>query len=458
MDKSFILKKFKIDKLCIKVDKKQLIKKGEKRAQQIPINKITEYHPVKRNAVKMICAQESHMIPQLLPLRHKRMMQNYFSFLRGTVEVMVYDFLHTGKQTNIPVMICGDAHLNNFGFFASPERDLLFGLNDFDEARVGNWEFDLKRLMVSADLAGEINGYSKHDVHKILKKTAKSYKKGIKHANSLKVLKRYYRSYNIKDLLEFAKGDKQMRKILKKIAKKAPHHNSNQVVKKHTEMVNGELRFKVDPPRAKKLNSQEYKKILDAFNQYRKNVSPAIRVLLSNFKVIDIIRYSVGVGSFGTRCYLVLLKGKDGSNLVLQIKEAVPCKYELLSMTVDEAKAQEAAEGKRVITGQEILQTFFDPFLGYTKTSDRCFYVRQFRDMKDSIDLTKLDKKSFGAYTRLCAFVLAAAHYQSPTAPMIYGYIKKSKKFSKKMTNWAEVYSEQVRQDYKAFKKYLHHA
>lgn len=179
MDKSFILKKFKIDKLCIKVDKKQLIKKGEKRAQQIPIDKITEYHPVKRNAVKMICAQESHMIPQLLPLRHKRMMQNYFSFLRGTVEVMVYDFLHTGKQTNIPVMICGDAHLNNFGFFASPERDLLFGLNDFDEARVGNWEFDLKRLMVSADLAGEINGYSKHDVHKILKKTAKSYKKGL---------------------------------------------------------------------------------------------------------------------------------------------------------------------------------------------------------------------------------------------------------------------------------------
>lgn len=439
MTKSFVLKKFKIDKLRLKADKDELIEDGKKQAKDVPINEIAAYHPVKRDAVKMIKAQEETMIPELLALRHQRMMKNAFTFLRGTAGIMAYDILNCSKQSNIPVMICGDAHLNNFGFFASPERQLLFGLNDFDEARVDNWESDLKRLMVSAELIGEINGYDEEENHKILEKTADSYVKGIKYANSLELLDRHYLAYNIKDLLDLVSDDDQMTKVLEKIAKRAPKNNSDRVVKKFTEEKDGKVQFKENPPRARRMPQKAYDEMLAAFVQYIRNLSPDMQVLLSNFEVTDLIRYSVGVGSFGTRCYLVLLKGKDDSNLVLQIKEALPSKYDLLSLSVEEAKEQGYEEGKRVITGQRILQTFFDPFLGYTKTNDRSYYVRQFRDMKDSIDSTKLDQESFTAYARLCSFILAVAHFQSPTAPMIYGYLDESKKFSKKMADWAQV-------------------
>ncbi|WP_304599055.1 DUF2252 family protein [Lactobacillus intestinalis] len=214
MTKSFVLKKFKVDKLRLNADKNQLIEDGKKCAKETPIDEITQYHSVKRDAVEMIKTQEATLIPELLSLRHQRMMENAFTFLRGTAGIMEYDILHGSKESHIPVMICGDAHLNNFGFFASPERQLLFGLNDFDETRVGSWENDLKRLMVSAKLISEINGYDAEDTRKILEKTAKSYEDGIEYANNLNLLDRHYLSYNIKDLLEIAKDDEQMIKVL----------------------------------------------------------------------------------------------------------------------------------------------------------------------------------------------------------------------------------------------------
>lgn len=242
-EKEVTLKKFKIDRLRLEASKSELIEMGKKQARKVPVDQLGKYKSVDRDVVDMIKTQEDTMIPELLPLRHQRMMANAFSFLRGTAEVMEYDLLH-GVQSNIPVMICGDAHLNNFGFFASPERQLLFGLNDFDETRVGNWESDLKRLMVSTKLLGEINGYKDDHVHDILKKTAESYAAGIEDAEHLKLLDRFYESYNINKFFEFASDDKQMVKILKKIAEKAPQNNSDKAVKKFTtmEMVSWSLR------------------------------------------------------------------------------------------------------------------------------------------------------------------------------------------------------------------------
>lgn len=242
---------------------------------------------------------------------------------------------------------------------------------------------------------------------------------------------------------------------MKKIADKAPKNNSDKVVKKFTTEENGKLVFKENPPRARRISDQTYQELVSAMEEYQKKLSPDVKVLLSSFKLTDIIRYSVGVGSFGTRCYLVLLTGRDGSNLVLQIKEAMPSKYDLSNLSVAEAKQQGYEEGRRVITGQSILQTFYDPFLGYTEAGGRSYYVRQFRDMKDSIDTTKLDEESFEAYATLCAFILARAHCQSPTAAMIYGYLQESKQFDKCMADWAVAYSRQVEQDYEAFMKYL---
>ncbi|GAA3639816.1 DUF2252 domain-containing protein [Lactobacillus hamsteri] len=454
MNKSFALKKFKIDKLRLKASKNDLISAGEKQADEISVSDLGTYKPVKRDIVQMVKAEEDNMIPELLPMRHERMMKNAFTFFRGTAGVMEYD-LHHGMQSDIPVMICGDAHLNNFGFFASPERQLLFGLNDFDETGVGHWESDLKRLLVSVQLIGELNGYDEDESNKILSKTAKAYEDGINYANDLSLTDRFYLSYNIDDLLKYVSDDDQMVKVLKKISDRALKNNSDKVVKKFTTEEDGKIVFIENPPRARRVPKETYDDLLKAFDEYRENVSTDIQVFLSNFKVSDIIRYSVGVGSFGTRCYLALLTGKDDSHLVLQIKEALPSKYDLINLSSDEAIKQGYEEGRRVIAGQSILQTFYDPFLGYTKTASRSYYVRQFRDMKDSIDATKLDKESFAAYSTLCAFILAVAHYQSPTAPMIYGYLNKSKKFSKNMAIWAEDYSKQVHQDFDDFAKYL---
>lgn len=448
------LKKFETKKLRLSASKQDLIKAGEHQAEKYPVAKTGEYKPVKRDVVKMITAEESKMIPELLALRHQRMMVNAFTFLRGTAGIMEYDLMQN-KHSDIPVMICGDAHLNNFGFFASPERQLLFGLNDFDETRVGNWENDLKRLMVSAKLIGEINDYNEDDNKKILKKTAKSYHAGIGYANSLELMQRFYTSYNIEDFLKFVNDDKQMTQILEHVAKIAPHNNSEKVIKKFTCVQDGKIVFKSNPPRARKVNDKTYSELILAYQQYLQNLTPDMQVFLSNFQVTDIIRYSVGVGSFGTRCYLVLLTGKDKSHLVLQIKEAMPSKYDLINLSIAQAKEQGYEAGRRVITGQRILQTFYDPFLGYTKTNTRSYYVRQFRDMKDSIDSTKLDKKSFTAYATLCAFILGMAHYNSPTAPMIYGYLENSKNFAENFANWTIAYSKQVHQDYLAFQKYL---
>lgn len=454
MSKDFSLKKFKIDRLRINATKDELISAGQKQAAKIPISELGSYKPVKRDAVEMIKTQEDTMIPELLPLRHQRMTQNAFSFLRGTAGVMAYDLLHE-NQSQIKVMICGDAHLNNFGFFASPERQLLFGLNDFDETKIGNWESDLKRLMVSVKLIGEINGYKESSLYNILQKTAHSYAVGIKDATEHKLLDRFYESYNINDLFDFVSDDKQFLKILKKIAEKAPKNNSDKVVRKFTTEENGKLIFKENPPRARRIPDETYHQLENAMNDYQQKLAPNMQILLSNFKLTDIIRYSVGVGSFGTRCYLVLLTGKDDSHLVLQIKEALPSKYDLSSLSMAEAKLQGFEEGRRVIAGQSILQTFYDPFLGYTEAGGRSYYVRQFRDMKDSIDSTKLDEESFTAYARMCAFILAKAHFQSPTAPLIYGYIQASDQFSKYMADWAVSYSKQVHEDYNSFQKYL---
>lgn len=455
MAKDFVLKKFTTNRLRLKADKDQLIAAGAKQAEKVTAADLGEFEVGYRDSVKMIKAQEDSMIPELLPLRHQRMMKNAFTFFRGTAGIMEYDLMH-GKLSGIPVMTCGDAHLNNFGFFASPERQLLFGLNDFDEARVGNWEADLKRLLVSIQLTSEINDYQKKEQKKTLEEAVKAYKDGIDYSSSLKLLDRFYLAYNVNDLMEFVgEHDEAMIKVLKKIAKQAPKNNSAKVVKKFTTVKNGQRVFKENPPRARSVTQKQYEDLLKAFDGYRKNLEPNMLVFLSNFQVSDIIRYSVGVGSFGTRCYLVLLTGKDGSHLVLQIKEALPSKYDLNTLSNSQALQQGYEEGRRVITGQKILQTFYDPFLGYTEAEGRSYYVRQFRDMKDSIDPTKLDYDAFVAYCRLCSFILAVAHFQSPTAPMIVGYLNKAKKFTKNMIKWTDAYAEQVHQDYKAFEKYL---
>ncbi|MGN1406872.1 DUF2252 domain-containing protein [Lactobacillus sp.] len=450
------LETFKIDQMFIGSSKEELIALGEKRREKYPISAISTFQPVDRDVVQLIKLTEEKMIPELLDMRHQRMMQNPFSYFRATAGIMERDLRQfPDNQSHIPVIICGDSHLTNFGFFASPERQLLFGLNDFDEARIGNWEFDLKRLLTSIALTGRINGYGQETIDQILQTAVHSYRRGIKYANTFSLLDLFNLSYNVEDLMKEMTDNEQMQRVLMKVANRAPKNNSDAVVKKLTEETPEGLRFKDNPPRARHLSEKQYKSLLEGLNEYQTNASEDVRVLLINYQVTDIIRYSVGVGSWGTRCYLVLLTGKDGSHLILQIKEALPLRYNLSALTVTESQEKGEGEGKRIITAQKVLQTYYDLFLGSMEADGRAFYVRQFRDMKDSIDPLKLDLESFSAYSNICAFILAIAHYQSPTAPMIYGYVHKQKDLDTGLAQWATAYADQMEKDYQAFGKYL---
>lgn len=448
----FDLKKLQLDK-----SKKELEETGRKRQAQVTSQQLATFVPVDRDPVAAIKMTESKMIPELLPLRHQRMLANRFSFFRGTAELMEQD-LKQQYQSNIPTVISGDAHVNNFGFYASPERKLLFGLNDFDESRIGNWESDLKRFLVSAELAGEENGFDRDRLHDLLKLTTKTYRHAIKRANRLPLSEVFYYSFEINDMIDtisaLGDGSDQMNYRLQKIFKKSQHSNSEEIIQKMgTINEEGDLVFRDNPPRAKHLGAILYQQLVAGYNFYRQNAREDIRVLLANFHITDIIRYSVGVGSFGTRCYLILLTGLDGSHLVLQVKEALPLRYNLLNLQVQEAVQRGMKAGRRIVTAQRVLQSSSDPFLASTRFGGRSYYVRQFRDMKESINVAKLDFDSFQLYCQVCALNLAMAHSQSPTSPMIRGYLKHQKALDTGLADWSLAYVEQVTKDYQAFLK-----
>lgn len=447
---------FDLKKIQINKTKAELENAGKQRQKDITSEMLGTFIPVNRNPVRTIQITEANMIRELLALRHQRMLASRFAFFRGTAELMEHDLKHQ-SQSNLPIIICGDAYVNNFGFYASPERKLLFGLNDFDEARIGNWESDLKRLLVSAELAGEENDFDRADLYRLLQVTTKTYRHTIKSANKMSLSQLFYFSFAYEDMGKaiesFGDISTQMQTVLNKVLKKSQRSNSEEIIQKMATVNNqGHLVFRDNPPRARHLSAIRYQQIVKGYQQYCENVRQDVRVLLANFHISDIIRYSVGVGSFGTRCYLIMLTGNDGSHLVLQVKEAMPLRYNMLSLPVQQVIKNGGIAGQRIVTAQRVLQSSSDRFLGSTNFGGQSYYIRQFRDMKESINVNKLDFESFQFYCQTCAYLLAMAHFQSPTAPMIRGYLKHQKKLDTLLADWALKYVEQVTVDFEQFK------
>lgn len=451
---------FNLKNIQVTRSKEQLIEQGIKHQQEVPSSDLIAFHKVDRDPVAAIQRTESNMIKELLPMRHQRMMASPFAFFRGTAELMEDDLKAQG-QSNIPMIICGDAHVQNYGFYASPERNLLFGLNDFDEARIGNWESDVKRLLVSAQLAGEENGFDQDDLYRILKHIVKTYRHSMKRASKASLMEQFYYSFKYQDMVDMIQGfsddtPSSIQKVMQKILKKSQRSNSEQIVQKMAlKDEHQEYHFIDNPPRAKHVSLRRYQELLVGFHRYRQNARPDVQVFLANYHISDIIRYSVGVGSFGTRCYLFLLTGNDGTHLVLQMKEAVPLRYNLLRLQVNEAIANGQRAGRRIVTSQRTLQSSSDPFLAATSFAGRSYYVRQFRDMKESVNVSKLDLESFNLYCETCAVLLAVAHSQSPTSPIVRGYLKHQKVLDKGLADWAVEYANQVHQDYQKVADHL---
>ncbi|KRK47877.1 hypothetical protein FC96_GL002082 [Secundilactobacillus kimchicus JCM 15530] len=442
---------FDIEQVTMNTPMDVLIKRGRDNAIQTDPAKLAQMIPVARDPWKRIQKVENKLIKGLIPMRHEKMGADIFSFYRGTAELMAGD-LKQQVNTNIPVVACGDAHLGNFGFYASPERQLIFDLNDFDEAHIGHWENDLRRLLVSVKLAGSLNDFAGEQLDHLVKKAVKSYCKGIDYAMSLSTLDRFNFSSEIGNLAENLMGFHDSDDMIEAITKQATKRTSSQVIKKYTTTdTTGELHFVEDAPQTVHIDEKTYAQLVAGYEEYRRTVADDVALLLTQYHLTDIARHSVGVGSFGTRCYLLLLTANDGSHLVLQIKEALPVRDAFIPEAADLELHRELSEGQRIIAAQKILQTASDAFIGYFNAGKRSYYVRQFRDMKASVKLNELSWKWYKKYVKTTSFLLAVAHSQSPTAPMIKGYLDNCDGLPEALANWTMQYDEQVKTDYQRF-------
>jgi len=398
-----------------------------------------------RDPLAILEAQNETRLPELVELRMQRMTSSPFAFYRGTAAIMAAD-LADDPNTGISIVSCGDAHITNFGLYASPQRTLLFDLNDFDEAAEAPWEWDVKRLVTSVVVAARDAGYGADVARSTASKAALGYRTSLQQMMTLPVIERFYRSAAVKHLRKRTSGE--TRQMIDRAVAQARKRTSNQAVARMTAVgADGIRRFVDAPPLLTRLSADEQVQLLHLFDEYRATVPPDIALLVSQYDITDIALRVVGVGSVGTRCFVLVLSGPAGDALILQVKEAEASVLETWGEHPDEAHSH---HGARVVDNQRILQAISDPFLGYiTGPTGRNFYVRQFRDMKGSVELAGLTPAQFEAYVSECGSVLGRAHAQSPQAPAIAGYLGSSDAFDRAVVDWSLAYADQSEDDFR---------
>jgi Uncharacterized protein conserved in bacteria len=424
-----------------------LINQGKDMASDLTQDQVSEYKVQDRNVFDILKVREQYLVKELIPVKYQRMSANPFSFYRGTADVMTHD-LAANPSSNIWTIICGDAHLANFGFFASPERQLMFDVNDFDESRVSYWEYDLKRYLVSALLVAENLKFDPDKNDDFLKNIVDLYKNTLKNLADLPAMERLLFPNTVNNI-ESAFGsnmDSDSQKLLHKAVKKSKVSDTNKALTKYTKVnSDGKREFIENAPVTERISDDDYSKIISGYKEYVQSTRSDIRLFLSQFDVVDLIRHSVGVGSVGTLCYLLLLQNSDGSYLMLQIKEALPIS------NGKEVYAGKDSQAQNIINCQRILQSASDPFLGAFVTDTKNFYVRQFKDMKGSINLDKLDWDTYRGYVEVCIILLARAHSQSSSFPMIIGFLESHDWMNQAFLDYAKNYEKQVMFDYSVF-------
>src|SRR5215204_2894982 len=401
--------------------------------------------------VDLLEAQAKDRLPDLLPIRYARMMASLFAFMRGSAIVMANDLASTPK-TGIQAQLCGDAHLLNFGAYASPERSLLFDLNDFDETLPGPWEWDIKRLAASFVVAGRDNGFDTADCRNAARAVTASYRQRMTRFSEMGELEVWYTRIGeeeVRGLLTEARAGKSTTKKLSKNVRKTRGRDSLQALSKLTRVVDGRRIINDDPPllvripEGDELRSQVYA-ILES---YKRTLQDDRRHLLDRFRFVDAARKVVGVGSVGTRAYVVLLEGRDQDDpLFLQVKEAGASVLEghVASNTYEH-------HGHRVVAGQRLMQAASDIFLGWFRgTEGRDFYWRQLRDMKGSAEVERMSAEGLTLYAGLCGWALARAHARSGDRVQIAAYLGKGDRFDGAIADFAEAYADQTEQDHAA--------
>ena len=402
-----------------------------------------------QDIVKLLEESDADRIPGLIPVKYQRMSVSPFTFYRGAAIIQARD-LANARVSGITVQACGDCHLANFGGFASPERVLVFDINDFDETFPGPWEWDIKRLGASLVLAARDRSFSKSIADEAVRAAAGSYRQRMSEFAEMTVLQTWYTQVSYDALKEHFRKDPDMSGRLSTKRKQAHSRNSEAVIPKLTSVVHGRRKIKDDPPVIYHLDAfaKDFEKQRLKFTEeYKSSLQADRRRLYERYRFQDAAIKVVGVGSVGTRCYLSLLMADEDDPLFLQFKEARRSVLE-----PPRGKSRYAHQGYRVVEGIHVMQAASDIFLGWARTKGHDYYVRQFRDMKVSAEVETFRPSTLVGYATMCGWALARAHAKAGDAAMIAGYLGSTDQFDDALTQYSEAYADQAERDYETFR------
>ena len=421
---------------------------GRQLREQVSRRSLGAWQPGANRPDPVALIQQMHdgRIASLVPLRVARMAASPYGFLRGATLVMARDLSHL-PATGITPVICGDAHLGNFGFYASPERELVLDLNDFDEAHPGPWEWDLRRLVTSICVAGRQNGTRESQCEDAVMSCVAAYRHSVRLLANQPLLSRSFERMDV-DLLDAKVTGKSLRATIARAAGLARTRTSDRALPRFTTQRGGHRRIVDKPPLIARVPRVTFQRIAAAIDEYLNTLAPHWRRVVGGYTLVDAAHKVVGVSSVGLRSYVALLEGSSPDDVVfLQLKEA---RRSVVAPYVHGDIPRHAHQGQRVVEYQQALQTVSDPLLGWTTLDGRAYYVRQFRDMKGAIPLDALKAGALTDYARILGHLLAKGHARTSGASMIAGYVGASRRLDDAMRQFARAYADQVEADHEA--------
>ncbi len=448
----------------VHLDRAERSARGKVARAKVPLAEHGSFTPAadRTDPVELLEQQAVTRVPELVPIRYGRMLTSPFAFYRGAALLMATD-LGSGVSSGLRTQICGDAHMANFGVFGSPERRLIFDANDFDETLPGPFEWDVKRLAASLEIAGRGNSFTAKDCRKIVLAAATSYREAMRGFAAQGNLAVWYASLDMDAVMaEIGSQLKPDRRAkTEQILAKARTRDSMQAFSKLTTMVDGRARIVSNPPLIvpvedllHEADSDElYRLIRLLVRSYRRTLQPDRRVLLEQFQLVQMARKVVGVGSVGTRAWILLMEGIDGGDpMFLQAKEAQTSVLESVA-----GASKYSNHGQRVVAGQHLMQAASDIFLGWQRTTgvdgvSRDYYLRQLRDWKGSWDAEQMIPRGMAVYARLCGWTLARAHARAGDRVAIASYLGAKDRFDQAIADFAAAYADQNQRDYDVLK------
>jgi uncharacterized protein (DUF2252 family) len=437
------------------------VARGKDARAVAPLASHAEFTPDRsRDPVGLLLEQAKTRVPELVPIRHARMLVSPFAYFRGAALPMAAD-LATTPSSGLRVQLCGDAHLSNFGAFASPERRLVFDVNDFDETLPGPFEWDVKRLAASLAVAGRDNGFAGKDRRQIALAAAEEYRTAMRAFAEQHFMDVWYAHLDVDAAISEYRSQMKAKRVkaTEKMVAKAHTNDSMKALSKLTTEADGQRRIISDPPLIEPVEDlfpdvqvdALYKLLRTVLGKYQRSLQSDRKHLLENFTLVQMARKVVGVGSVGTRAWIVLMDGADGTDpLFLQAKEAQT------SVLADSCgRSQYSNQGERVVAGQRLMQAESDIFLGWTHATgadgvDRDYYLRQLKDWKFSVPIEQMIPSGMKVYARLCGWTLARAHARSGDRMALAAYLGNSAKFDQAIADFAETYADQNERDYAA--------